>query len=143
MWANVGGASGSIVISLLTQRFGVRPLVVGSMLCASVTVAAFGQGFTTLAGLSMIVGVAGFFANGAVAGLYAVIAQSFPAALRAGGTGFVIGVGRAGAALGPILAGLLFSTGWSLSAVAIVMACGTAVGGIVLAMVRYRETGLA
>lgn len=143
VWANVGGASGSIVISLLTQRFGVRPLVVGSMLCASVTVAAFGQGFTTLAGLSMIVGVAGFFANGAVAGLYAVIAQSFPAALRAGGTGFVIGVGRAGAALGPILAGLLFSTGWSLSAVAIVMACGTAVGGIVLAMVRYRETGLA
>ncbi|SFO33882.1 MFS transporter [Sphingomonas sp. OK281] len=143
VWANVGGATGAITMSLLTQRFGVRWLVVGSMVCGSIAVIAFGQGFTTLGGLSLIAAVAGFFTNGATAGLYAVIAQSFPASLRAGGTGLVIGIGRAGAASGPIVAGLLFANGWSLSPVALLLGCGTLVGGLVLSRVRYRETSIA
>jgi len=143
VWANVGGAAGAVTMSLLTQRIGVRSLVVGSMLCGAVAVAAFGQGFTTLGSLSAIACVGGFFTNGATAGLYAVLAQSFPASLRAGGTGFVIGIGRAGAASGPIIAGFLFSAGWPLSTVALSLACGTAAGGIVLALVRYRESNVA
>ncbi|MEG3166242.1 MFS transporter [Sphingomonas sp. PB2P19] len=143
VWANVGGASGAIALSLLTQRFGVRALVVGAMACGAIAATSFGQGFTTLTGLSIIACVGGFFTNGATAGLYAVIAQSFPASLRAGGTGFVIGIGRAGAALGPIVAGVLFTAGWSLSWVAAVMACGTAVGALALSLVRYRESTVA
>lgn len=143
VWANVGGASGSIVLSLLTQKIGVRPLVIGAMICGAVAVVVFGQGFSTLASLSVIACIGGFFTNAATAGLYAVIAQSFPAALRAGGTGLVIGMGRAGAALGPIVAGVLFASGSSLSLVAIVMGCGTLVGGIALSLVRYRENVVA
>ncbi|WP_443478634.1 MFS transporter [Novosphingobium aerophilum] len=143
VWANVGGASGSIVLSLLTQKIGVRPLVIGAMICGAAAVTMFGQGFTTLASLSIMACIGGFFTNAATAGLYAVIAQSFPASLRAGGTGLVIGVGRAGAALGPITAGLLFAGGSSLALVAFVMACGTLVGGIALAMVRYGENAIA
>ncbi|MDE1146333.1 MAG: MFS transporter [Azospirillaceae bacterium] len=143
VWANVGGATGAFTLSLLTQRFGVRTLVVGSMLCGAVAVAVFGQGFTTLGGISAIACVGGFFTNGATAGLYAVIAQSFPASLRAGGTGFVIGLGRAGAALGPIVAGLLFTAGWGLPIVAATLACGTAIGGLCLATARYRESSVA
>ena len=143
VWANVGGASGSVVISLLTQKIGVRPLVIGAMICGAVVVAIFGQGFTTIASLSLIACIGGFFTNGATAGLYAVIAQSFPASLRAGGTGLVIGIGRAGAALGPIAAGLLFAGGASLSLVALLMGCGTLLGGIALSLVRYRENSIA
>ena len=143
VWANVGGASGSIVLSLLTQKVGVRPLVIGAMICGAVVVAIFGQGFTTLASLSLIACIGGFFTNGATAGLYAVIAQAFPASLRAGGTGLVIGIGRAGAALGPIAAGLLFAGGASLSLVALLMGCGTLLGGIALSLVRYRENSIA
>jgi benzoate transport len=143
VWTNVGGAAGSISLSLLTQRVGVRPLVIGAMFCGAVSVAVFGQGFHTLGALSAVACIGGFFTNGATAGLYAVLAQSFPASLRAGGTGFVIGIGRAGAALGPITAGLLFSSGWTLSAVALALASGTAVGGVALAVVRYRETSVA
>ena len=143
VWANVGGASGSIVLSLLTQKVGVRPLVIGAMVCGAMVVAIFGQGFTTLASLSLIACIGGFFTNGATAGLYAVIAQSFPASLRAGGTGLVIGIGRAGAALGPITAGLLFASGTSLWLVALLMGCGTLVGGIALSLVRYRENNIA
>ena len=143
VWANVGGASGSLVLSLLTQKVGVRLLVIGSMFLGAVAIAAFGQGFTTLASLSLLAAIGGFFTNGATAGLYAVIAQSFPAALRAGGTGLVIGIGRAGAAMGPIVAGLLFASGASLSLVAVLMAGGTLIGGIALSFVRYRESEVA
>ena len=143
VWGNVGGAIGSIAVSLLSQRIGIRPVVIASMFLAAISVSVFGQGATTLGGLSVIAAMACLFANGAIAGLYAVLAQSYPAALRAGGTGLVIGIGRAGAALGPILAGLLFSAGWSLAPVAIAMACGTLIGGVLLSLVRYRESEVA
>jgi MFS family permease len=144
VWANVGGAIGSVVLSLLTQRIGVRPLVIGAMVAGSLVVAAFGRSvtlLTTLTALSAVTALAGFFINGATAGLYAVFAQSFPVQLRASGTGIVIGVGRGGAALGPILGGLLFSIGWPLAWVAPTMACGCFVGALTLGCVRYRENG--
>ncbi|AOR80815.1 major facilitator superfamily mfs_1 protein [Sphingomonas sp. LH128] len=143
VWANVGGALGSLSVSLASQRVGVRPLVAGAMCCGAVAICVFGYWPTTIATLSIMAGIGGFFTNGATAGLYAVIAQCFPAHLRAGGTGLVIGVGRAGAALGPVLAGLLFTAGWSLGPVATIMALGTLVAGIVLMMLRYRESAIA
>ena len=110
---------------------------------AVVLLLSFGQGLGTLAALSLVACIGGFFTNGATAGLYAVIAQSYPASLRGGGTGLVIGIGRAGAALGPILAGTLFEAHWPLSEVAAIMGCGTLIGGIAIAMLRYRESEIA
>ena len=52
-------------------------------------------------------------------------------------------MGRAGAALGPITAGALFEAKWPLGHVALVMALGTLLGGVFLAMLRYRESELA
>jgi hypothetical protein len=63
--------------------------------------------------------------------------------VRAGGTGFVIGVGRGGAALGPILAGFLFANGVGLATVAAVMALGSVVAAIALVLHRYREQPVA
>ena len=135
VWANIGGATGAIAISLLTQRFAVRPLVIAAMVGGAVAVAAFGQVQASLPLLALAAAVAGFFTNGATAGLYAVFAQAFPAQLRAGGTGLVIGIGRGGAALGPIVAGVLFAAGWPLAVVALVMAAGCLVGAIALSRV--------
>jgi len=143
VWANVGGATGSVTLSLLTQRFSIRKLLIVLMVGGAVAVTAFGQGLGTLAALSLVACIGGFFTNGATAGLYAVIAQSYPASLRGGGTGLVIGIGRAGAALGPILAGTLFEAHWPLSEVAAIMGCGTLIGGIAIAMLRYRESEIA
>ncbi len=132
VWANVGGAVGSIVLSLLTQKFATRGLVVGAMLIAAVMVIIFGAGWTTLIQLAVVSALAGFFTNSAIVGTYALMAHSFPVEVRAGGTGFVIGVGRAGSALGPVIAGFLFSAGVSLQVVAIVMAMGSLVAALAL-----------
>jgi MFS family permease len=100
-----------------------------------VMVTLFGQGQADLAGLSWAAGSAGFFTNSAIVGFYALIAASFPTSLRASGTGFVIGVGRGGAALGPVIAGFLFEAGFGLPAVAALLASGSLLAALaVLAM---------
>ncbi|HEX7980844.1 MAG TPA: MFS transporter [Gemmatimonadaceae bacterium] len=139
VWANVGGLIGALTISALTLRVGVRPLVIVAMLCAAVMVTVFGQGQADLTHLSIVAAVAGMCTNGAIVGLYAIVAQSYPSAVRSGGTGFIIGVGRGGAALGPIVAGFLFAHGGGLPSVAMVMALGSLLAAVAILALRYRE----
>lgn len=139
VWANVGGLLGSIVLSLLSIRIPTRTLVMGAMVLSTVTVIFFGTGADSLARLSLTSALAGFFTNAGVVGLYALIAHGFPSAVRAGGTGFVIGVGRGGAALGPVLAGFLFAAGLGLQGVAIAMALGSLIGAVCLFTLRQSD----
>ena len=136
VWANVGGATGSILLGWFSQYLRVRILVIAALVGAVVMINVFGQGQATLMQLATVAAVAGFFTNSAVVGMYALFAQSFPTHLRAGGTGFVIGVGRAGAALGPVIAGLLFQGGYGLPVVSFVMALGSLVAVVMLLMLK-------
>lgn len=143
VWANVGGMLGGILLSFLSVKMGTRALCIAGMVLSTAMVAYFGHGSDDIAGLSLIAAAAGFFTNAVVCGLYALIAHSFPSAVRAGGTGFVIGVGRGGAAVGPILAGFLFAGGMGLQGVAIVMALGSLLAaGILLLLRPMKETAL-
>lgn len=139
VWANVGGLAGATLLSLLTYRIAVRKLVIVAMLASTVLVSLFGQGQETLAGLALIAGAAGFCTNAGVVGLYALFARVFPTQVRAGGTGFVIGIGRGGAALGPIVAGFLFNAGFGLSIVAVLMGMGSLVAAGALLLLRERD----
>ena len=84
----------------------------------------FGRTPADLQRLSLICAMAGFCTNAGIVGLYAIIAQAFPTHVRAFGTGFAIGVGRGGSVLAPIIAGFLFTAGYSLPTVALTMARG-------------------
>jgi len=141
VWANIGGATGALVLSLLTQRFPVRWLTIGGMLLSTLMVTGFGRSPADIGTLSLIVALTGFCTNGAIVGLYAIIAQSFPTALRASGTGFAIGVGRGGAALSPIVTGFMFQGGFGFSDVALTMALGSIVAAAALFMLRHEEGG--
>ena len=132
VWTNVGGATGGAVLGLLTQRYGVKALTIGILLLSAVSVVMFGRAPADLQQLSLISAVAGFCTNAGIIGLYAIIAQAFPTEVRAFGTGFTIGVGRGGSALGPIVAGFLFTAGYTLPSVAMTMALGSFLGALVL-----------
>lgn len=133
VWSNVGGMCGAVLLGLLSRRFSVKSLVITSLVVAFILVSAFGAVPADLGRLASIAAIAGFFTNAGVVGLYALFVQAYPAEVRAGGTGFVIGMGRGGAALGPIVAGLLFATGQSLLVVAIAMAAGALVAAAAIA----------
>ncbi len=134
VWANVGGASGALVFGILTQKFDVNKLVVAALIVAAGLVTLFGYSNKDLSQLSLFAGAAGFFTNAGIVGMYAMFAHSFSTEVRASGTGFVIGIGRGGAALGPIVAGFLFNAGYSLPMVSMAMASGSIVGAISVIM---------
>ena len=136
VWANVGGLSGCLLLGLLSPHFSVRNMLFLVMVFSCAMVVLFGQGQADLLQLSIIAAIAGFFTNAGVVGLYALFAQSFPANVRAGGTGFVIGVGRGGAALSPILAGILFVGGYGLQTVALLMGAGSLIAAIALIFLK-------
>lgn len=138
VWANVGGLVGGLLFSMLSLRFTVRGLLIAAMLASAVMIAVFGRGQADLAGLSWAAAVGGFCTNAGMVGLYALAAAAFPTAVRAGGTGFVIGVGRGGAALSPILAGFLFASGLGLPVVAAIMAAGSLLGALAIFLLPKR-----
>jgi benzoate transport len=132
VWANTGGVLGCIFFGLLTKKAPLRPLLLGTLVLSFLSVCLFGLGQRTLGGLSVTAAIGGFFATGSVSGLYALLSQAFPDRLRATGVGFVIGMGRGGAVVGPILAGWLFSSGFGLLPVAVLMGCGSLICAVAL-----------
>jgi benzoate transport len=138
VWANVGGLAGSLLLGFLSLRIPIRGLVIVALLAGAVGVMVFGTAQAGLAELSLAAAAAGFFTNAAVVGMYALFAQMFPVDVRAGGTGFAIGFGRGGSALGPMIAGFLFAAGAGLSAVAVAMAAGSVLAAVLIGMSRNK-----
>ncbi|WP_298199174.1 MFS transporter [Novosphingobium sp.] len=138
VWGNVGGLAGSLLYSALSVRVPTRVLLSGFMIASCAAVALFGHSPADLTLLALAAATAQFCANGVIVGLYGLVASSFPTANRAGGTGFVIGLGRGGAAISPVLGGYLFKAGFSLPVVAGLMATGSLVALAALLMLPRR-----
>ena len=139
VWVNVGGLAGSLLFSVLSLRFPLRGLLIGFLLASTAMVTLFGQGQADLHGLALAGAASGFFTNAVVVGLYALVAASFPTAIRGGGTGFVVGIGRGGAAVSPIVGGVLFQAGMTLGMVAAIMAGGSLLAAAALLALPRRE----
>src|SRR5262249_36912336 len=137
--ANVGGATGGAVLGILPLRYNVKALTIGAMLLSTVMVAIFGRSPPDLQTLSILVAISGFFTNGAIVGMYAIFAQAFPTHVRAGGTGFGIGVGRGGSLLAPIIAGFLFNAGYPVPTVALFLSVGSLLGAIVVSFIKLKN----
>lgn len=137
VWANVGGVAGSFLLSLLTARLSLRVLITTALLLSATFLAIFGWIAPDVVLLSWAAAFAGFSANAVIVGFYALIALTYPAHLRGSGTGLVIGLGRGGAALGPILGGALFASGMERGEVTLGMAGGSALA-ILLIFALFR-----
>jgi MFS family permease len=134
-YANLGGAIGGAVFGWCMATFGIKRSTLVALAGSAALVVVFGLGHTTLNGWTLGVILVGLFTNAAIVGFYAAFAASFPTHIKATGTGFALGVGRAGAALSPILAGNLFKHQLGLFNVSAVMALGSLVGfGLLLAL---------
>jgi MFS transporter, AAHS family, vanillate permease len=142
-WVSVGGAAGGALLGALALRMSLIWLTSGVMLLGMISISIFGMGQSSLGELKLIVGICGFFTNAGIVGLYTLLALAYPTHLRATGTGVVIGAGRGGAALAPILAGYLFQHGLSLQVVSIVMGCGSLLGAVALLFVKFESTSEA
>lgn len=135
-WYMAGGATGGAVLGLLTMRFGLKGLTIGVLALSTVLVMVFGQTPADLSQLGTVCFFAGFFTNAGIVGLYAIFAHAFPTHVRATGTGFAIGVGRGGSVLAPAVAGVLFTAGYGVPSISILMALGSSVAAVVLIFLK-------
>lgn len=123
--ANLGGVFGALSIGWLTSRFGMTWPTFISAVIGAAGVYIFSTDPRTLWTLLALSAMAGFFLNSTIIMMYALIARAFPADIRALGGGFVLGVGRAGGVLGPILGGILFQAGLSPASTSLIMTAGS------------------
>jgi MFS family permease len=141
VWANVGGAVGGLLFGFLLKKWDIKGPTTGALVLGCGAVAYFGMGHDTLAGWQFSSFLVMFFLNAAIVGYYAAFARGFPAYARASGTGFALGVGRAGAAGSPILAGFLFT--WfgndQLLPVSVIMTVGSLLAVVLLWLLPLRD----
>lgn len=136
---NIGGGIGMLALGYWSATRGLRPLIMGFFAAAALSMVVLGQLPLEIALLLPVTVICGFFALGALIGLYSVAARIYPASARASGVGWAIGAGRVGGILGPVIGGVLvelhWPTGWyfTLAAVPLLLATGA------MAAIRARE----
>jgi len=149
-WANIGGAVGGFLFGFLLKKWDIKGPTIACMVLGVIAVAFFGLGHDTLNAWRLATFLQMFFLNAAIVGFYAAFARGFPAYARATGTGFALGIGRAGAAGSPIVAGYLFTQlGGSvvtpghlndhLLPVSLVMTAGSMIGVVLLMLLPLRD----
>lgn len=134
--AMLGGAIGGGLLGVVALKIGIKKATVIALAGAFVMLNVFGHAPQDVAMLGWIAGVTAFFSNAAAVGFYALLAMAFPPHVRATGTGFGIGFGRAGAAMGPALAGILFARGFDVATVSLIISIGSAISIVAILLVR-------
>jgi MFS family permease len=141
--AMLGGAIGGGVLGLAALKIGIRKATLIGLVGAFVMLNVFAQAPADIAKLGWIAGATAFFSNAVGVGFYALLAMAFPPRVRATGTGFGIGFGRAGAAFGPALAGILFARGLDLSVVSLIISFGSVLAIVAILLVKMPDRQMA
>ena len=108
----VGGTIGTVGLAWLIGRLGFIPVLSSSFGLACVTIAAIGQPGVSLAMLFVLVFIAGWCVVGGQPGINALAGTFYPTSLRSTGVGWGLGIGRAGAIVGPVVGGEFMRRQW-------------------------------
>ena len=111
---NIGAFVGTLSMGLMTLRFRPGVLVPALLGCAAIAMLIFGNVDMSLSGALAMAFLIGLTLQGGYNGMWPIAAASYPEASRATGIGWVMGIGRGGAVVGPIIAGYLISAKFSL-----------------------------
>jgi AAHS family 4-hydroxybenzoate transporter-like MFS transporter len=105
----IGGITGALILSPLIDRRGPNPLLPAAYVLAAVSIFLIGLIGASVPLLALAVFGAGFGIIGSQNCNSGVAARIYPAAMRATGVGWALGVGRLGSIIGPFVVGYLLS----------------------------------
>ncbi len=109
----LGGLIGAVFMGPLIDRLGYFRVLVPAFLIAGFAVAAIGEPRLSLPLLYIVIFAAGICIVGAQPAINALASTLYPTEIRATGVGWSLGVGRAGAIVGPVVAAQLVALNWS------------------------------
>jgi AAHS family benzoate transporter-like MFS transporter len=136
---NLGAVVGSLLVSILADKWGSKIVTVAAFLAAAVSLSALslrpGTGI-----LMLLIAVAGFGTVGTQILINGYVATYYPADARATALGWSLGVGRIGAIVGPTYGGWLLASGrgveWNFYGFAIPAVIGAVIIALVPALVH-------
>ncbi len=135
----LGGALGSFAVGRALDKGGLK-MVALSFLISAPCVMAIGQS-TALGGVTaLIVFLAGFFVLGGQLGLNASAATLYPTFMRSTGAGWGLGIGRIGSIAGPIVGGVLITSGISHQQLFLIAACPMLVCAVSIMVLQWAKT---
>lgn len=111
---NFGAFAGTALMSVLTTRVRLRVLVPIMLVGAGASLLIFGAFSMSLVLTLVVATVIGILLQGGYNGVWPIAAAAYPANIRATAVGWAIGVGRAGAIIGPMMGGYLLAAKVSL-----------------------------
>lgn len=139
---NVGGVVGGLAGSALADRFGSRWVATTLFVVAAVSLGLIAIPMPAVLGY-LVVGVAGAASVGNQIVVYGYVATHYPARYRATALGLTSGIGRLGAASGPLIGGFLVAAGFGLGVNVGVFAAISVVGAVAAALVPRRTVRAA
>ena len=117
-----GGVGAALIVGFIIDRFTGYTVLPVLYALGFVFVIAVGQAGSSVPALTALVFAAGFCIVGGQNSNNAHAAIFYPTVVRATGVGWALGIGRLGAVVGPLLAGVLIAFHWRNSSLFIVLA---------------------
>jgi AAHS family 4-hydroxybenzoate transporter-like MFS transporter len=133
----VGGTVGTFGLAWLIARRGFIPMLIASFAVATLSIFVIGQPGISLAMLFVIVFIAGWCVVGGQPGLNALAATFYPTDLRSTGVGWALGIGRAGAIVGPYIGGMLMANKWTTQQLFMAAALPALISTITMVVLRF------
>jgi MFS transporter, AAHS family, 4-hydroxybenzoate transporter len=110
----VGGLLGTFWLTWLIGKFGFVHVLTTAFIVAFISIALIGQPGLSLSMLFLLVFIAGSCVVGGQPTVNALSGTYYPTYLRSTGIGWGLGIGRAGAIVGPWLVGQFMAMKWSI-----------------------------
>jgi MFS transporter, AAHS family, 4-hydroxybenzoate transporter len=109
---DVGSIASTLSLAALSRRFETFTIMSLGYLGGALVLVLVAYASGSVAYVTAVAFLAGFFVIGTQTGANAVSALVYPGSMRATGVGWALGMGRTGSILGPSLGGLLIAHGW-------------------------------
>ncbi|MDO5697617.1 MAG: MFS transporter [Dermatophilus congolensis] len=137
----LGGVLGALVFAGLCLFLHTRLATAAICFGGTITYLIFAANFSNASlGLLLAFSV-GIFANGGIAAFYAVSPNVYPAAVRAGAMGLMLGFGRIVSITAPLLSGWLLEAGWQPPSLYSLFGWVLAVSGVLMILMHLTYRG--
>ncbi|MBO7934037.1 MFS transporter [Burkholderia pseudomallei] len=131
---NLGGLAGSLLFSVIAQRFDLRKLTAMLLLLTALAAALFGVLVTQPTLIEPLAALVGLCAFASMSGIWSIAPALYPTAARGQGVGWAVSVGRVGAILSPFIAGMLADAGVASSSLYVVFSVPFACAALAILM---------
>jgi MFS family permease len=140
---SAGGIAGALIFGPVAMRLGVRRALTVLFALAGVAFVVYALSVDALTSAFVAAAVLGLLTSAVMAGMFTIGPMYYEPEVRATAVGLIIGIGRIGAIISPIVAGRLLDADWSPGTLYYLFAAPLIAGAVAISAMRTRRPVLA